>query len=44
VDGQPSPALEGLVGVRRNIALDAERLRQRPASPGTASAATAPRN
>ncbi len=44
VDGQPSPVLEGLVGVRRNIALDAERLRQRPASPSTASAATAPRN
>ncbi len=43
VDGQPSPVLEGQVGVRRNIALDAERLRQRPASPGTASAATAPR-
>lgn len=44
VDGQPSPALEGQVGVRRNIVLDAERLRQRPPSPGTASAATAPRN
>jgi cytoskeleton protein RodZ len=44
VDGQASPVLDGQVGVRRNIALDAERLRQRPASPGTASAATAPRN
>lgn len=41
VDGQPQPALEGLVGVRRNIALDPERLRQRLV-PATASAA--PRN
>jgi cytoskeleton protein RodZ len=43
VDGQPSPALDGQVGVRRNIALDPERLRQRPSSPATASAAPVPR-
>jgi cytoskeleton protein RodZ len=36
VDGQPSPVLNGLVGVRRNVALDPERLRQAP----TAAAAT----
>jgi cytoskeleton protein RodZ len=31
VDGQPTPALEGAVGVRRDLALDAERLKaQRP--------------
>jgi cytoskeleton protein RodZ len=39
VDGQPSPVLEGQVGVRRGIALDPERLRGRP---GPAQAAAAP--
>ena len=29
LDGQPQPTLEGLVGVRRNITLDPDRLRQR---------------
>jgi len=29
VDGQPQPTLEGLMGVRRNIALEPEKLRQR---------------
>lgn len=29
VDGQPSPALDGLIGVRRNIALEPARLAQR---------------
>lgn len=29
LDGQPQPTLEGLVGVRRNIALDPDRVRQR---------------
>jgi cytoskeleton protein RodZ len=43
VDGQPSPVLEGQVGVRRNIALDPERLRQRPATPASAAAAPLPR-
>jgi cytoskeleton protein RodZ len=38
LDGQPQPTLEGLVGVRRNIALDPEKLRQRLVPP-TASAA-----
>jgi cytoskeleton protein RodZ len=38
LDGQPQPTLEGLVGVRRNIALDPEKLRQRLV-PATASAA-----
>jgi cytoskeleton protein RodZ len=38
VDGQPQPTLDGLVGVRRNIALEPDRLRQRLA-PATASAA-----
>ncbi|WP_137179945.1 helix-turn-helix domain-containing protein [Roseomonas sp. AR75] len=41
VDGQPQPTLEGLVGVRRNIALDPERLRQRLVP---ATAAATPRN
>ena len=46
VDGQPQPTLDGLVGVRRNIALEPDRLRQRLA-PATAAAgppAVAPRN
>ena len=29
LDGQPQPTLEGVVGVRRNIALEPDRLRQR---------------
>lgn len=29
LDGQPQPTLEGLVGVRRNISLEPDRLRQR---------------
>ena len=29
LDGQPQPTLEGLVGVRRNIALEPDRIRQR---------------
>lgn len=41
VDGQPSPALEGLIGVRRNIALEPDRLRQRLV-PASAAAAPAP--
>lgn len=40
MDGQPQPTLEGLVGVRRNIALEPDRLRQRLA-PATASATQA---
>jgi cytoskeleton protein RodZ len=38
LDGQPQPTLEGVVGVRRNIALEPDRLRQRliPAQAGTA--------
>ncbi len=45
VDAQPQPTLDGLIGVRRNIALEPDRLRQRLA-PTTASAsqAAAPRN
>lgn len=42
VDGQAQPTLDGLVGVRRNIALEPDRLRQRIV-PATA-AAPAPRN
>jgi cytoskeleton protein RodZ len=41
LDGQPQPTLEGIIGVRRNIALDPERLRQR-LTPATAAAV--PRN
>ena len=41
VDNAFSPALEGLVGVRRNIALEPDRLRQRLV-PATASATAAP--
>ncbi len=37
LDGQPQPTLEGVVGVRRNIGLDPDRLRQRLA-PATAAA------
>jgi cytoskeleton protein RodZ len=37
LDGQPQPTLEGLVGVRRNIALEPERLRQRLAPAGAAA-------
>jgi cytoskeleton protein RodZ len=51
LDGQVQPTLDGLVGVRRNIALDAERVRQRiapatasAAAPATASATPTPRN
>lgn len=40
VDGQPQPTLDGLIGVRRNIALDPDRLRQRLVQ-ATASAASA---
>jgi cytoskeleton protein RodZ len=29
LDGQPQPMLDGLVGVRRNIALEPDRVRQR---------------
>lgn len=36
VDGTLSELLEGQVGVRRNIALDPDRLRQRPVSPSAA--------
>jgi cytoskeleton protein RodZ len=50
VDGQPAPTLDGLIGVRRNIALEPERLRQRLAplptanpAPAASAQATAPR-
>jgi cytoskeleton protein RodZ len=43
VDGRPQPALEGLHGVRRNIALAPEKLAQRLLAPA-ASAVQAPRN
>lgn len=45
VDGQPSPVLEGQVGVRRGISLDPERLKQRPNStqPASAQAPATPR-
>ena len=39
LDGQPAPVLNGLVGVRRNIALDPDKLRQPPATPANAAAA-----
>ena len=42
LDGQPQPTLEGLTGVRRNIALDPDRLRQRIAP--AQAAATPPRS
>ena len=42
VDGQGSPALTGLVGVRRNVALDPDRLRQPLAPPATAAVTPAP--
>lgn len=44
LDGQPSPFLDGQVGVRRNIALDPERLRSRSSAPTAAAAPPAPRN
>jgi cytoskeleton protein RodZ len=44
VDGQPSPFLDGQVGVRRNIALDPERLRSRVSAPTAAAGTSAPRN
>jgi cytoskeleton protein RodZ len=48
VDGQASPALAGATGVRRGIALDAERLRNAPettapARPAQPAPAPAPR-
>lgn len=45
LDGEVTPALAGQVGVRRGIALDADRLRPAPATPAAvapAPAATAP--
>ncbi|MBY0337834.1 MAG: DUF4115 domain-containing protein, partial [Acetobacteraceae bacterium] len=33
LDGQPAPALQGASGVRRDVSLDLERLRPRPAAP-----------
>ncbi|MGG5812308.1 helix-turn-helix domain-containing protein [Falsiroseomonas sp. CW058] len=41
VDGQPAPALDGLIGVRRNIVLEPDRLRQRLAPLPTANPAPA---
>jgi cytoskeleton protein RodZ len=41
LDSQPQPILEGVIGVRRNITLDPDRLRQRLAP---ATAAAIPRN
>jgi cytoskeleton protein RodZ len=38
VDGQPQPTLEGVVGVRRNILLEPERLAQRLVPPAAAAA------
>lgn len=38
LDGQPQPTLDGLVGVRRNIALEPDRLRGRLAPAATAAA------
>jgi cytoskeleton protein RodZ len=43
LDNQPQPTLEGMVGVRRNIPLDPDRVRQRLA-PASAAAASAQRN
>jgi cytoskeleton protein RodZ len=42
LDGQSQPTLDGLVGVRRNVALDLDKVRQRLA-PATAAATPAPR-
>lgn len=42
LDGQPQPTLDGLVGVRRNIALEPDRLRQRIAP--AQAAVTPPRS
>lgn len=41
LDGQPQPTLEGVVGVRRNIALEPDRIRQR-LIPATATPAPSP--
>lgn len=40
LDGQPQPTLEGVVGVRRAIALDPERLRQRLVPPAATASPT----
>lgn len=40
LDGQPQPTLEGVVGVRRAIALDPDRLRQRLIPPAAAASPT----
>ena len=44
LDGQPQPTLEGVVGVRRNIALEPDRIRQRliPATAAPVPLPTAP--
>jgi cytoskeleton protein RodZ len=42
LDGQPQPTLEGLVGVRRNVAIDVDKVRTRLV-PATAAAAPTPR-
>jgi cytoskeleton protein RodZ len=42
LDGQPQPTLEGLVGVRRNIALEPDRVRQRLIPPTATPSPTAP--
>jgi len=41
LDGQPQPTLDGLVGVRRNVALDLDRVRQRLV-PAQAAATSSP--
>jgi cytoskeleton protein RodZ len=41
LDGQPQPTLEGVIGVRRNIALDPDRVRQR-LTPAAATPAPPP--
>jgi hypothetical protein len=41
LDGQPQPTLEGVVGVRRNIVLEPDRLRQR-LIPATATPGQSP--
>ena len=42
LDGQPQPTLEGVVGVRRNIALEPDRIRQRLIPPTATPSPTAP--
>lgn len=42
LDGQPQPTLEGLVGVRRNITLDPDRVRQRIVPAQAAAPASSP--